>query len=118
MTVLDASAVLAYLQGEQGADVVARHLSGGVVSTANWAEVLTRLAGAIDVTLAEGILMSQGVAFATVTVDDARTAARLRDREGLSLADRLCLALAARLATDAVTADRAWGRGAGVIQIR
>ena len=31
MTVLDASAVLAFLQGEPGADVVSEHLDGAVI---------------------------------------------------------------------------------------
>jgi PIN domain nuclease of toxin-antitoxin system len=40
------------------------------------------------------------------------------DRAGLSLGDRLCLALASRRGEDALTADRAWGTGPGIVQIR
>ncbi len=42
MWVLDASAVLAFLHGERGADVVSDALADvSVVSAANWAEVLS-----------------------------------------------------------------------------
>ena len=44
-TVLDASAVLAYLQGETGATIVATALTqGSVISAINWAETLSKLA--------------------------------------------------------------------------
>jgi PIN domain nuclease of toxin-antitoxin system len=36
----------------------------------------------------------------------------------LSLADRLCLALAERLSAEVLTADRAWGRAGRIRQIR
>ena len=43
MWVLDASAVLAFLHGERGADVVSDALADvSVVSAANWAEVLSK----------------------------------------------------------------------------
>ncbi|MEB3338407.1 MAG: hypothetical protein VKJ46_13150 [Leptolyngbyaceae bacterium] len=43
--VLDASALLAYLQGEIGASVVATFLiQGAVMSSVNWAETLSKLA--------------------------------------------------------------------------
>jgi PIN domain nuclease of toxin-antitoxin system len=37
---------------------------------------------------------------------------------GLSLADRLCLALGDRLDADVLTADQAWGAGERIKQIR
>jgi len=40
--VLDASALLAYLQNEVGADSVATGLEGALVSTVNWSEVLQK----------------------------------------------------------------------------
>jgi PIN domain nuclease of toxin-antitoxin system len=55
----------------------------------------------------------------SVTIEDAEwAAARWRRPEGLSLGDRLCLAVGHRLATDVLTADRTWGDGEGVRQIR
>jgi len=39
-------------------------------------------------------------------------------RLGLSLADRLCLALGERLDAEVLTADRSWGSGGRIQQIR
>ena len=50
---------------------------------------------------------------------DAEWAARRwRRGEGLSLADRLCMALGERLDADVLTADTAWGSAGRVQQIR
>lgn len=52
-----------------------------------------------------------GVTVLPFDVEDAELAAGLRPltiRAGLSLADRACLALAAKLKIPAITADRAW----------
>ena len=43
MIVLDASAVLAFLAGEQGSEIVERQLAGGVIGAANWSEVLQKI---------------------------------------------------------------------------
>lgn len=52
------------------------------------------------------------------THQDAELAARLWKRgSGLSLGDRLCLALAERLDVEAVTADVAWGTSHRVVQV-
>lgn len=54
-----------------------------------------------------------------VIVEDAEVAAlRWRSGQGLSLADRLCLALADRLGSTAWTADTGWGSAANINQIR
>lgn len=43
-SVLDASALLAYLQGEPGAEIVAIALTQkSAISSVNWAETLTKL---------------------------------------------------------------------------
>ncbi len=116
---LDASAALAYLQGEPGGEVVAPRLSEAVMGTANLAEVLARMPGRAEATLAEAILLGSGVTMEVVTAADARAAASLHaERPHLSLGDRLCLALARRLSGEALTADRVWGDGDGVVQIR
>ena len=50
---------------------------------------------------------------------DAEWAARRWVRgEGLSLADRLCMALGERLEAPVLTADKAWGTDNRIIQIR
>jgi len=119
MTVLDASAALAFLQGEKGSDVVKQHLSESVIGAANLAEVLTRLGGSVERSLAEAILVASGVRTEPVSADDARRGAQIKDsRPGLSLGDRLCLALADRLDDVALTADGAWGTSDRITQIR
>lgn len=118
--VLDASALLAFLQGEGGADVVESRLGeGAVCGAANWSEVAQKvLAAGRDWNLARSLLASYELEVEPVTVDDAeRAARRWRSGEGLSLADRLCLALAERSDLDAWTADTAWGSGGRIHQI-
>lgn len=119
--VLDSSALLAFLQGEQGSDLVeARLVDGALCGTANWSEVAQKvLAAGRDWELARALLTSYRLGVEPVTADDAeRAARRWRPGDGLSLADRLCLALAHRKELDVWTADSAWGTDAGVRQIR
>lgn len=119
MTVLDASAALAFLQGEKGSEVVKRHLKDSVIGAANLAEVLTRLEGTVERSLAEAILVGSGVRSEAVSADDARRSAQIADSApALSLGDRLCLALADRRDDVVLTADRAWGNSDRILQIR
>ena len=72
-----------------------------------------------DWDLARALLLSYGMSVEPVTQDDAeRAARRWRSGEGLSLADRLCLALAERVGLPVWTADTAWGAGPGINHIR
>lgn len=119
--VLDASALLAFLQGEPGADVVEGRLGDGAVcGAANWSEVAQKvLAAGRDWELSRALLSSYQLDVEPVTVGDAEWAAhRWRPGEGLSLADRLCLSLAARAGVHAWTADSAWGTEGDIHQIR
>lgn len=119
--VVDASAVLAYLLGEPGADVVETVLGAGAVcGAANWSEVAQKvLQHGRDWALARSLLASWDLVIAPVTGDDAeRAAERWQPGTSLSLADRLCLALGDRLAATVWTADRAWGNETPVRQIR
>lgn len=122
MTVLlDASAVLAFLQNEPGADLVEQHLGAGAACTAvNWSEVAQKVhAAGGDWKLARSLLKSYALRVEPVSEIDAEWAAeRWRRGEGLSLADRVCLAVASRLSVLAVTADRSSGSAEGVLQIR
>ena len=121
MNVLDASALLSYLQGEPGAGMVEEELeSGAACGAANWAEVAQKVrAAGRDWSLARSLLLSYSLHVEPVTAEDAEwAAARWRRGEGLSLADRLCLALGERLECDVLTADRSWGRSGRVRQIR
>jgi PIN domain nuclease of toxin-antitoxin system len=119
--VLDASAILAFVQDEAGADVVeGALLEQARCGAANWSEVAQMvLAAARDWDLVRALLVSYDVEIEAVSTDDAEWAARRwRRGEGLSLADRLCLGLAERLDAEVLTTDRAWGTDGPVTQIR
>lgn len=119
--VLDASAVLVFVQGEEGADVVEDAMAlGAVCGAANWAEVAQKvLAADRDWELVRALLLSYGVRVEPVLADDAEWAARRwRAGEGLSLGDRLCLALGERVDADVLTADSQWSSAGRVRQIR
>lgn len=121
MNVFDASALLVFLQGEPGADAVEAALEdGGACGAANWSEVAQKVHSAGGSwALAGSLLASYGLAVEPVTRQDAEAAAaRWRRGTGLSLADRLCLALGERLGADVFTADSAWGDEPPVRQVR
>lgn len=121
MNVFDASALLAYLQGEDGSDVVEEHLgAGGVCGTANWSEVAQKIrAHGRDWELAKALLGSFDLDLEPVTIADAEQAAMMwAPGSGLFLADRLCLALGQRFDATVWTADSTWGNSTAVRQIR
>lgn len=109
--VLDASALVALLRAEPGAEVVESLLDVAVVSAVNWSEVRQKLAQHGGDPNDADYLLILGVAIEPFTANDAKRTADLfvhTRHAGLSLADRACLALAQRLGAPAVTADRAW----------
>jgi ribonuclease VapC len=127
-TVLDASAILAFLLDEEGADRVEKHLERstdgvkpGVLCIVNLIEVLELLPDALTSPLfgPNGLVEVVGI-----TQEQAQWAASIKDRTraaGLSLADRICLAVAHHTKQSVVTADRAWSEvdlGVAVVQIR
>src|SRR5659263_178886 len=77
--VVDASALLAFLQGETGADTVEEVLTRGPdCSAVNWSEVAQKVGAAGgDWPLAAALLSSYGVRVRDATVDDAERAAAL-----------------------------------------
>ena len=121
MSVADASVLLAFAQGEAGADRAETLLEEGVsCGAANWSEVAQKVQShGRNWDLARSLLTSYGLRVEAVTAADAEWAARRWVRgEGLSLADRLCMALGARLDAEIWTADQAWGAGERIRQIR
>ncbi len=112
-TVLDASAVLAVILEEPGADVVAAALrSGAAMSTVNVAEVAARLHQdgwpESEVALVFGTLGIEVLPFgpeAALLSGRLRTATR---RLGLGLGDRAYLATGRVEACPVLTSDRSW----------
>lgn len=111
-TVLDASALLCFLQSEPGADKVDAALPEAVISSVNWAEVMQKsLAANVNVTGLRDDLIALGLAILPFTAEEAEIAAQLWQTTrqcGLSLGDRACLALATRLNAPVQTADHVW----------
>ena len=120
--ILDSAAILAFLNREVGHGPITDALAAGAgVCTANVAEIV-------------GILMRRGLTAgeATQALDDlpltivdvdldlalrAGIMEQPTRRYGLSLGDRLCLALAARERLPVMTADRIWAQAGPSIDV-
>ena len=113
--ILDASAVLAVLNGEPGQKKVIPILAESAISSVNLTEVVAKLLEAgMDEARARLAVSVLGIGeIVGFTEDLAWEAARLRPltkQYGLSLGDRACLALAIKLKLPAVTADKEWSK--------
>jgi len=115
--VLDASALLAFMREETGADRVEAMIGqGALVSAVNWAEVLARIVvsgGDPHEIVAMALPAGAATRLELIPFDaaQARETARMMPYTrglGLSLADRAALALAATRRLRILTADRAW----------
>jgi ribonuclease VapC len=112
VVVLDASALLALLKRETGAEIVEASLEHAVIGAVNLGEAaqIQYLYGwnrqdfetAIDLTEISVEPVSQQVAL------DAADFRELARKNGISQADCLCLALAKTKGAVAITADRDW----------
>jgi ribonuclease VapC len=123
--ILDSSAVLAVLQNEPGAGVVMQHFGSAAISAVNFCEVIT-------VAQKKGLpgeyALKQFEVFdleiVAVSKAQARAAALMwpiAEAAGLSMGDRICLALALERDDEILTSDRAWAtvaHGAKVTLIR
>ena len=110
--VLDASAVLALINEEPGAEVVDALLDDAVISAVNLSEVIAVLVDAgFELDRASGRIGALGLGVIAFDEPQALRAGALRTatrRAGLSFGDRACLGLAEALAVPVVTADRRW----------
>ncbi|MBN8869947.1 MAG: type II toxin-antitoxin system VapC family toxin [Solirubrobacterales bacterium] len=126
--VLDASALIAFLHGEDGQEVVASALVGrATISVVNWAEVLSKVAMdggdpvALEADYRERGLLGRSLSIEPMTDADCVEVARLRPltvKQGLSLADRACLVLAERLGVPALTTDRVWADADVAVEVQ
>jgi PIN domain nuclease of toxin-antitoxin system len=110
--VLDASAVLALVLREAGAEQVQRYCPGATISAVNVAEVVARLAeGGTVETDVRAAISELGFSVVPLDAEQAFATGMLRPKTrhaGLSLGDRACLALARERNLPALTADRRW----------
>ena len=120
--VLDASAILALVLEEPGAERVEALVPGGTASAVNLGEVVAKPRDlgmqqeSVDEIVAEMQLQVHGH-----DLTAALAAGHLRPMTrsaGLSLAGRACLALARTLRLPALTADRGWLGVADAIGVR
>lgn len=116
-TVVDASAVLAFLFGEPGAEKLEALLHQAaeadkplLITAANWTEVLChiqRKRGEEGVTSAKSFLRTMPVEIAQLDCPLAETAAELQFQHGFGLARAFAVALAKSRKAELVTADAA-----------
>lgn len=111
-TVLDASALLALIQQEQGAEIIKPLLKFSVMSAVNIAECLTALQRTRILPQEALILITDIIAtIIPFDLEQAGYVAELQSRvqhKGLSLGDRACIALGIKLQVPIYTADRIW----------
>jgi len=116
LTVLDASALLAVLQDEPGANEVQKSLADDetFVSSVNYAEVISHLKrNHQDMDIFEEWFSYLEITLVPFDKELAGQTGLLKataNKLGLSLADCACLTLAKHLNAVALTADTAWNR--------
>lgn len=119
--ILDASALLAYLQKENGYLEVERVLSSAFISTVNWSEVAQKLQiKQIDFNLIRQNLEILGLQFISFNIEHANKASELfqvTSPLGLSLGDRACLATGIIEKMPVITADQIWQKASLPLKI-
>jgi ribonuclease VapC len=121
INIIDASAILAYLQQEKGQEMMEAALDAhpSWVTTVNYCEVLSKLCEkGMPADQAQAAIDDLGLILIDFDIQLARQAAAMRVRTmpiGASLGDRACLALAQRTAQSQVTpivytAEHSWAK--------
>lgn len=122
MIVLDASALLAFLFGEPGGEVVGEVVDESCLSAVNLTEVLSRFSrDGLDPDLVSRRIAATRIEIVPFDSDAATLAARLTPDTrslGLSLGDRACLALALARGIPALTADGGWAALSIGVEVR
>ena len=110
--ILDASALLALIQEETGAEIIKPLLKFSVMSVVNVTETLSVLQRT-NISPEEGLTLITDIVTTIVPFDleQAEQVAKLHplvQPQGLSLADRACIGLGIKLQIPIYTADRIW----------
>lgn len=112
--VFDASAILALLRDEPGADVVAQHVGDGMISAVNFQEVVKELLRrGIPIEASLDLLDGLHLDVRSHGREEAISAAAIYPATrayGSGLGDRSCMALAIAEGLPAITADQAWAK--------
>jgi ribonuclease VapC len=123
--VLDASALIAFLRREPGADKVAEVLANSCISAVNLAETLGKMVEHGKPLEATSYQVERlRIAVIPFEEEQARIAASLWKQTrsvGMSLGDRACIALALKTSLPAFTTEAAWEKaslGIKLVKIR
>jgi PIN domain nuclease of toxin-antitoxin system len=110
--VLDASALLAFINGEPGGEIVPVTTGDALISAVNFAEVISVMTTqgmdetAVRKQLAQVVL--EVLEFERGSAEEAGFMISKTKGQGLSLGDRACLSAARRESIPAMTSDRSW----------
>ncbi len=114
LIVFDASAILALLRDEPGADVVAQYIGDGLISAVNFQEVIKGLMRReVPIDAAVAMLDALHLDVRPHGREDAIAAAKLYPATkefGSGLGDRTCMALAIAEGLPVLTADQEWAK--------
>ena len=110
MSVLDTSAVLAMIYGDEGADKARDFSDPGSISRVNVAEVLTDLVRTGYGSAAEAweVVATLQLRVRSIYDDHVLRVAELKRIKGLSLGDCFCIALGEAIAEPLITSDQQW----------
>lgn len=110
--ILDASALLSFLQNEPGNNQVEAVLPEAVICSVNWSEVVQKtIAAGVDINGMREDLEALGLRILPFSTEEAELAAQLWQQArqaGLSLGDRACLSVGLRMKESVLTADQIW----------
>jgi len=110
--ILDASALLSFLQNEPGNNQVEAVLPEAVICSVNWSEVVQKtIAAGVDSNGMREDLEALGLRILPFSTEEAELAAQLWQQTrqaGLSLGDRACLSVGLRMNASVLTADQIW----------
>jgi ribonuclease VapC len=120
--VLDASAVLAVLLKEPGADIVRPHLPGAMISSVNVAEVINRrLKNGESLERNAQVVGSLQMRIVNFNFEQAVMSASFKPYariSNLSLADRACLSLGLLRNVPVLTAEHNWTKADMGVDVR